>query len=659
MTDKARRSGRRGSRRRLTLRGLLAKLWWTEVLVPIGLAALMIATLIQVTYTGQRQMQLASFGETALRRIALRHVAVTTVNEPGAVLVVSATSTDLSALGTSPAGPSLDVPVIAYAQAIERLAAAGVPQIVLSLRAGAHLNTDEYFAPLVEALRRVAGKTQVLVAHPHPEISKLPPSLREGREILDDVLCQDTEVVQDSCPYNPDWKEWIVPVLVSGFLTRSDVHVPEGWTSVYLGASNPAFLLNLNHATDLRTHSLGDLLAGRVSDDQLQARIAFVGSDVAPPVGFEPTYPLRAITPRDVALDGRKGVPLHVFWAQIAQMFFDGATVTMPSFSANVGITVAVSVAIWLVLWRLGAEVALGLFLLFAVLGPFVNALAMRVAGVYFFLFDCYVFGLVTFLCAGFGRLSLSVFQRWRTEERRKIHSRTADLKGNFISLLSHNLNTPIAKMQGMLGILSGLPLAGERRAAIVQAERLVARLEICVRTVLNGSALEEGSIENVARTPAVLREEFDRLMGSVLKRLGIDLRVAVQERDTDVPLRFDPRLLCNAIGAASALFAETLRDDPEKTQVVRISFRQDDADEGTELVCAVESMNGWIPAPAQKVLDAAEPTPLRRASRQAFLPTVLATFIVQVVSLYGGRLVVSGTPEKGGRIEFGLRPVA
>src|SRR5690606_4247233 len=158
------------------------------------------------------------------------------------------------------------------------------------------------------------------------------------------------------------------------------------------------------------------------------------------------------------------------------------------------------------------------------------------------------------------GHLSFSAFKRWRLEEQTRFHSLTADLKGNFISLLSHNLNTPVAKMQGMLAILARKPGPGQWKEDITCAEKHVAQLEIGIRSVLIGSALDENSLHPESRSLKALAQEFEQAQGS-LSRLGGRAEITDLTADDEdllfLPLAFDTKVFVATLAAACALFAD------------------------------------------------------------------------------------------------------
>ncbi|GAG95417.1 unnamed protein product, partial [marine sediment metagenome] len=136
-------------------------------------------------------------------------------------------------------------------------------------------------------------------------------------------------------------------------------------------------------------------------------------------------------------------------------------------------------------------------------------------------MFDAIYAGLTTFLFAAFGKLSYQNFQRWRLEEAEKTFELTADLKRNFISLISHNLNTPIARMQGLVDVLLAKTADQAIHEDLSSAGQLVARLQVGIRSVLVSTAVEDRSLNNVPMTLKTFEGEFLNVVGSFLEKLG------------------------------------------------------------------------------------------------------------------------------------------
>ena len=416
----------------------------------------------------------------------------------------------------------------------------------------------------------------------------------------------------------------------------------------------PRFVLNLSPPSTLDTLSFVDVLSREDVAPLAGHKIAFVGADVSNAVSGASSSATthQVLTSYDTANGDATvvGTPLHVFWAMIAQMYVDKAMVSIPPGWAIVAITVAFCALIVSVMGLFGGPATLGMILVYIASGPYVNALAIRSLQVYLPLFDSYYFGLSTFIVAGLGRLSTTAFHRWRLDARRRFHAHMADLKGNFVSLLSHNLNTPVAKMQGMLALLAAKP-GTPWHSATSEVEALVTQLEYSIRSVLVASALEEGVLNETPRALAGLAEEFSTSYGSSLKRLGLKVAMAPVTADDDdeallLPLLFDIRAVTTAIGALAALFYA-----PGRLATLAVELKLATPDGNPRLDVLLSSRDAWIDEHAAVVLTAAAPRQVRTLGQNSFFAEILAGLANLTVRIYQGTVSLRPDPSGGGAI--------
>src|SRR5690606_16063909 len=127
------------------------------------------------------------------------------------------------------------------------------------------------------------------------------------------------------------------------------------------------------------------------------------------------------------------GTPMHIFWAQIAQMYLDQNMIRVPLSATIWIITIAYCLLILAVMFYFGGLHALGMFIVFAIAAPAMNAWSLRVLNIYVPMFDSYFIGVTILISAGMLRLSYASYQRWQLETRSHYHSKIMDLKSNFI----------------------------------------------------------------------------------------------------------------------------------------------------------------------------------------------------------------------------------
>lgn len=645
-------------------RSLKQRFWWFDVVYPIALAAVLFTSLTYIVYQGQRQWRLAQQAERKLLEFSLKNSEPPPVKIAGRVLVVSADLKDIARLGRAPSGPVPDGSAAAYAQVVERLGAAGVANIFVHWDTEAHPQDEIYLLPLTETLKRLPSATKVWLVTSQGPDTPLPKALADQVGLLSEELSDDTDQLQVECSYVPDFKESVTQTILNELGEKNAPESdPKPWVSTQLSSVFPRFILHLSRPADLATVSFGDVLGGGAGLQGFAA--AFVGKNQSGAFSSSGNGSVvrqaRTIYDAEVGEVGVTGTPLHVFWGMIAQMYVDRGMVAVPSQRVIIATTVAFCVLITIVMTLFGGGSALGMFMVYVATGPYANALAVRHLGVYLPLFDSYYFGLSTFIVAGLQKLSVTAFQRWRLDAQHRLHAHLADLKGNFISLLSHNLNTPVAKMQGMLSLLGGAKQAGpapEWTQGVRTAEELVTELEYSIRSVLVASALEEGATHETPRAAKGLADEFQQAMGPSLKRLGLSVQVsAVGTGDADlvhVPLNFDVRALTAAIGAATALFHRA-----GETNAVTVVFRveETDAEPRERLIVELSSDKTWIDPSAERVLaDPDRPTVRTLTEGASFFSDILAGLTTLAAKAYQGKVALHRLGA-GGRLELTLVP--
>lgn len=650
MTKKSRNSSLKSTLKAFDMKVLKQRLWWFDVVYPITVALLIFSSLTYVVYSGQRSSRLALLGEQKLLETSLKIAAGREPKARGEVLVVSADALDVKRLGRAPLGVAPEPSAASFASVIQTLADQGVKTVFVRWNMDAHPNDEIYYLPLVETLRRLTPATKVYFATSSSMLDATPATFKEVAKVVEDELCNYPDRLHSDCPFNPDWPDWIMQALIDEALTPAAKTEPV-WLTLQMPSIAPSYLLNLPAPRSLPTRSFSSLLgAGNVPPSS--AKVAFVGSDLSHGIARTNNssvvrFVRTAYDPADLDFSVA-GTPLHVFWAMTSQMLHDHAMVTVPPEWAVILMTVALGLMVIFVMGRFGGTAASGMFVVFVLSGPVLNGWAIRHLNVYAPIFDSFYFGLSTFIVTGFGRLSYTAFHKWRLSEQRRMHVHTADLKGNFISLLSHNLNTPVAKMQGMLGLLAAVPGDQLWKADVRTAEFHVTQLEYAIRGVLLAAALEERSLSPVARSLKAILSELTSVHRTSLKRLGIALQPAIggDEEMAHVPLDFDVRALTGAMAGLAALYAQEGRAASVTLEASAI----EEADR-RGLCFVFSSQDAAPPEVALRILASSSPVMVRSLAGQAFFAEVLAGLGVLAARAYDGVVTVGSDPT-GGRLE-------
>lgn len=542
------------------------KLWWAEIFLQLLLAAGIWGALTWILYGGNKRDSLVGQVEHYLIVNSLRAAAKPAL-KPGRIQMISLDETDVGALPPAPGHRMRDVDIRVYARLLDRVAVQRPEAIFLSWLPGAHQTDREYLEPIIAAARRAAPYTRLYIPYPYGELAALPKELRQVATVLEADDCG--QRVAAFCPWNRLWMDqWVVQTIVD-FFWQEPTDIPAFHISKNLPDARPNYLLNLP-----LTDSLPELRFRQVLQDtrgdRFQGKLIFIGNSlVQDGTGAGKKLLRRLFTATDDSGQplARAGTPYHVFWARIAQMFEDGSTVGVPPYGVTIILVIFLSLMVIFLLWKVGAAPALGIFLIYSILYPWANDFGVRLFRVYIPMLDLVYSGFLTFLVAAFALLAVRSFRMWRLEARAKSHADTAALKGNFISLISHNLNTPVAKMQGLVDILRNDPKMGSLRPIIDSVRSEVARLQLCVRAVLISTALEDGSLDEKALSLSSLQKEFEQLISPILENFGIRIHLDLPESDAEAmltPFTMDSRALCFTLGALSALYGY---DDDEVSE--------------------------------------------------------------------------------------------
>ena len=285
----------------------------------------------------------------------------------------------------------------------------------------------------------------------------------------------------------------------------------------------------------------------------------------------------------------RAGTPLHKFWALHAQMFHDDAIIRIVPQELSISLAFFVALSIVLILQKFGALYSLVAFLILSCAGPVLNVLAIRNFQIYCPIFDTLYAGFLTFLLATFAKLSIESFYHWRLRIQQVSDSELLSAKSNFISLLSHNLNTPVAKMQGILTAIESCNRDEALHKDLREAHRLVSSIQISIRSVLAITSMEENELNSEALVFESFLESFRESMSRTFKRLGLSIQLELVDNElAKVPIRFDRRALTMGIVSFLILLADIFKKDS-----LHLVFQMEESESpDLQLSCQVQGID-------------------------------------------------------------------
>lgn len=586
------------------LRKIYFKFWWFDVVYPLLLSFLLFWSLSYLLYSGQKHRRVSSQIEARFLYWSLNYASPRLLEKAPDFLTISLVEEDFKQLNQFSIHDHRDTSLIYYSFLLNKLLDLGVQRIFLHWQADAFPHEAHYnpFYPIIEKAKRL-GKELYYVVHPS-FINSLPLKFRSQANVLEADPC-DTSL-QVYCVFNQQWKKWIMQKLATLYWNPKSSPMFLESISKNLPSQTLAYILHYNDYNDFIDYSFRDILEMDETEikahrNMFEGRNVFVGNSLIQ--GKKGMMKAADINRVKTVLDPfyssarNFGTPLHKYWAQHAQMFHDDALVHVAPFSLTTSLAVLLALLIVLILHYCGAVYSLVCFLLFACLGPAYNILLIRYFHSYIPIFDALYAGFLSFLLTTFAKLSIESFHHWRLRIKQRSNLELLSAKTHFISLLSHNLNTPVAKMQGILSVVEqyGAENASFRKS-MNEAQSLISNIQLSIQSVLTTTALEEKELGAEAIVLKPFLKTYRESMSKTLQRLHIPVDFCIEDNEfTEIPVRFDRKALTMGLTSFLILFQPTsqvsLEIENDENKMKLIIKTESDFDTFQEFLKRFENM--------------------------------------------------------------------
>ncbi len=487
-------------------------LFSASVLFPLVFLTIVLVFLTGVLHSNGRRESLAAAAEAIFIEHALKK-AVYPAKGDDRVLLVSVDDADFEAgIEPAPSTHHADAHLSEYLKILERILSEGPSKVYLTWNVAAHPNDEGYWLGLIHLLKKMDPQRQTVEIVYSVEVRKELPPLGDIK-FLTAADCH--YEVNSFCAYFPAWDRWIMQVIFENYWDRQSPWV----VSSNLPHIRKSYLLNLPEVKEIRSYSFSDLLLKSSEHVPFKDKIVFIGSNNSQP-GVDPgnkTALQKTFTARSPYHNSNLdsfGVPLHVFWAQVSRMFLDGQTVRILPREGTAFVVILVLVLIALSAWQKILGLFFMVFVLLSLASPVLNSYIVTYFRFYIPSFEIIYWGFLGFTALGFIQLSLNSYSQSFAESEVKQASRHHALKSNFIAMISHNLNTPMAQLQGLVDLLESneaKPIRG-----------VIAHLRQDVQTVLLNSSMDTERVLAKMFSFELLEQELKRGSGQILDRLGI-----------------------------------------------------------------------------------------------------------------------------------------
>jgi len=261
--------------------------------------------------------------------------------------------------------------------------------------------------------------------------------------------------------------------------------------------------------------------------------IVFIGNNSTQNVSFrnnkdalQRSYIASSTSRRSLMKDG---IPWHIFWAAMTSMFLDHKTIAVaPTWFILAACTI-VAILIAFGIYRLGG-LALATFFALALLSPLANIVSVRFFNLYIPMMPILIIGFVSFSATVFISVTLSSYRKYRLVASENLADETADIKQNFLQLISHNLNTPIAQLRGLLDLLALQKLPDQN---INRAQILIDYLRLTVRAVLDANLPKTTAAPPKKISLVALLEELMDNESHFFSRMEVELQIDKSPQDS------------------------------------------------------------------------------------------------------------------------------
>lgn len=380
------------------------------------------------------------------------------------------------------------------------------------------------------------------------------------------------------------------------------------------------------------SYSFEDVLEGKIPKDALRGKIVIVGTDTGKSAKEYVT------TPYSREINAMTSIELHANMFQT--LIENAAPIRLPHW-VNILFTCLISVLTVHVV--LSLKPSSGLRILGTTLLGFTAFafLLFLVAGIWIDLSHPF---LAIFLCYYFFipyRLIIENRRSWEYFQKNKLLKQVEELKTNFISMMSHDLKTPIARILGMTEVIlkEEVPLTSVQREAVDTIQSSSNDLLKFINAILQYGQIESQGVELHKQS-----KDINQLLMDVIKKHEFLARVKkikiVKKLDPLFPISVDPELIKQVF---SNLIENAIKYSPDESTVT-IQSRE----EGSEIFIDIIDEGMGIPAvDLPNIFMKFFRTHQVKTStiKGSGLGLYLASYFIE---LHKGRITVNSESEKG-----------
>lgn len=348
------------------------------------------------------------------------------------------------------------------------------------------------------------------------------------------------------CPYNPNWSYLAIQKLAETYGDVSNRSL-----SNLLPNANPSYIFTPLKRGSIPVFSYGDI--DSLKPETIRNKIVFLGTDLlqgssgmtapediarVPSLYESQSKPLRA-----------NGTPIHEFLGLSVENILSHGWISVVRSDVALSITYGIPLLLLLFLFNFSIAFATTFFLSSACIIIFGNIISIKHFNLYFPEYDCIFLAVLCLTGGGFVKYALEYSRYKAAHDKEKFLLSKIDIKYNFISLISHNLNTPVAKIKVLCErILKNSPTDPK---PFLDISYYLADMQMAIRAILSSTRLEEGHIAYEAIPSDRLDDDLRFDVKSLFRRRYLDFHY---ELEILSPLIDDRKLIVTLISSLGFL---------------------------------------------------------------------------------------------------------
>ncbi len=531
----------------------------------VGLPALVgcafIGFLTYVLYLGEKPLQLASQAERKLMSVSMSMPSKAS-HHPKNIAVVSLKAQDENKCPIIPNDIGIDTNAETYALVLQKIIDGGAKEIIFSWLPIAHDMSKESLLPFSRLDLSQNQGVKIYFPMPLDDVAHFPKSEYPTIIPMEGDDCGYEEHFH--CTYNKDWSDWVIQWIADRFLDKK--YADDPWIfSKNLPHFRTNYLIQFSDFQKLDEHSFSEILNIEDAKSKFFNKTVFVGNAIRQPVTSINLYrdKIQRIITHEKYFPNDNQVPYHIFWAALAKMFEDDdMTRVVPQTGTYLLAVLSLFLTFFLSL-KFSSKSTAGYFVFILFFFPFINAIGLKYFHIYIPCFEIIYITGVTILFFTFMKLAWHSYQKWRLDALKIYLSDAQEIKQNFISLTSHNLNTPIAKLQGLLDMLKNVSIENSENKELEKSyhelQKLTSEIQLSIKTMLIGYGLEEKNISISALTFYELMHKVQIESLNLMSHL--QRKYDFQFESSSQVLYLDSRAFINLINIFSYLLTFENRD--------------------------------------------------------------------------------------------------